>query len=130
VRIAATGTAFHLFRLDGSEFARSLIPRVQAEYQPNRALFFRVIGEYRSERRTALRAAGSGEPLFIDGAAQPGVRTNALRMDLLASLEPTPGTVAFLGYGSSLTTDGDFNWSRLERVTDGFFVKLAYRIRQ
>jgi hypothetical protein len=130
VRIAASGTAFHLFRLDGSEFARSLIPRLQAEYQPNRALFFRAIGEYRSERRTGLRAAGSDEPIFIDGAAQPAVRTNGLRVDLLASLEPTPGTVAFLGYGSSLETDGDFNWSRLQRVRDGFFVKLAYRVRR
>jgi hypothetical protein len=130
VRIAASGTAFHLYRLDGSEFARSLIPRLQAEYQPNRALFFRAIGEYRSERRTALRAAGSGEALFIDGEAQPPTRNNGLRVDLLASLEPTPGTVAFLGYGSSLVTDGDFNWSRLERVSDGFFVKLAYRIRR
>jgi hypothetical protein len=47
-----------------------------------------------------------------------------------ASFEPTPGTVAFLGYGSSLETDGDFNWSRLERVSDGFFVKLAYLVRR
>jgi hypothetical protein len=127
VRIAASGTAFHLFRRNGDEFARALIPRLQAEYQPNRALFFRVIGEYRSERRAALLAADSGEPLFVDGVAQSAVRTNGLRVDLLASFEPTPGTVAFLGYGSSLETDGDFNWSRLERVTDGFFVKLAYR---
>jgi hypothetical protein len=130
VRIAARGTVFQLFRLDGAEFARSLIPRVQAEYQPNRALFFRAIGEYRSERRAALGAAGSGEALFVDGAAQSAVRNNGLRVDLLASLEPTPGTVAFLGYGSSLETDGDFNWSRLERVSDGFFVKLAYRVRR
>jgi hypothetical protein len=130
VRIAASGTVLQLFRRDGDEFARALIPRLQAEYQPNRALFFRVIGEYRSERRAALRAAGSGEPLFIQGAAQPALRSNGLRVDLLASFEPTPGTVAFLGYGSSMETDGDFNWSRLERVSDGFFVKLAYRIRR
>ncbi|MBA3346914.1 MAG: hypothetical protein H0T44_16680, partial [Gemmatimonadales bacterium] len=130
VRIAASGTAFQLFRLDGSEFARSLIPRLQAEYQPSRALFFRAIGEYRSERRAALLAAGSGAPLFIGGVAQPAARSNGLRVDLLASFEPTPGTVAFLGYGSSLETDGDFNWSRLERVSDGFFVKLAYRVRR
>ena len=77
-----------------------------------------------------LLAPGSGDQLFIDGEAQPGVRTNGLRLDLLASFEPTPGTVAFLGYGSSLETDGDFNWSRLERVSDGFFVKLAYRVRR
>jgi hypothetical protein len=130
VRIAASGTALQLHRRSGDEFARSLIPRLQAEYQPNRALFFRAIGEYRSERRAALRAAESGEPLFIDGIAQPAVRTNGLRVDLLASLEPTPGTVAFLGYGSSLQTDADFNWSRLEWVSDGFFVKLAYRVRR
>jgi hypothetical protein len=130
VRLAASGTALQLYRRSGDEFARALIPRLQAEYQPNRALFFRVIGEYRSERRSALRAADSGEPLFIDSVAQPAVRTNGLRLDLLASLEPTPGTVAFLGYGSTLETDGDFNWSRLERVNDGFFLKLAYRVRR
>jgi len=128
VRVAASGTVFHLFRRNGHEFARALIPRLQAEYQPNRALFFRVIGEYRSERRAALLAADSGEPLFVDGVAQSAVRTNGLRVDLLASFEPTPGTVAFFGYGSSLETDRDFNWSRLERVSDGFFVKLAYRM--
>ena len=130
IRIAATGTVFHLRRLDGSEFARSIIPRVRAEYQPNRALFFRAIGEYRSERRAALRSADGGDALFIDGQAQPAIRSNGLRVDLLASFEPTPGTVAFLGYGSSLETDRDFNWSRLERVNDGFFLKLAYRIRR
>jgi hypothetical protein len=130
IRLAASGAALQLYRRDGGEFARALIPRLQAEYQPNRSLFFRAIGEYRSERRAALEAADSGEPLFIDGAAQPAVRRNSLRVDLLASFEPTPGTVAFLGYGSSLETDGDFNWSRLERVSDGFFVKLAYGIRR
>jgi hypothetical protein len=128
--VAASGTGFRLLRLDGSEFARAIIPRLQAEYQPNRALFFRAIGEYRSERRAALLDPESGDPLFIDGAAQPAVRSNGLRVDLLASFEPTPGTVAFLGYGSSLETDGDFDWSRLQRVNDGFFVKLAYRVRR
>jgi hypothetical protein len=38
--------------------------------------------------------------------------------------------VAFLGYGSSLETDGEFNWSRLRRRNDGVFVKLAYQIRR
>jgi hypothetical protein len=130
IRVAATGTAFHLFRMDGSEFARAIIPRLQLEYQPNRALFFRAIGEYRSERRAALLEPGTGDSLFVAGQAQPAVRTNGLRVDLLASFEPTPGTVAFLGYGSSLETDGDFNWSRLERLNDGVFVKLAYRVRR
>ena len=45
------------------------------------------------------------------------------------AFEPTPGTAAYLGYGSSLETDRELNLSRLERVSDGFFVKLAYRVR-
>jgi hypothetical protein len=130
VRVSALATLFRLFRLDGSEFARSTIPRLKVEYQPNRSLFFRVIGEYRSERRAALRDLSTGDSLFVGGAPQPATEYNGLRLDLLASFEPTPGTVAFLGYGSSMLSDREFNWSRLERVNDGFFVKLAYQIRR
>ena len=128
VRAALTGTIFRLDRLDGSEFARSTIPRLKIEYQPQRELFFRAIGEYRSDRLAALEDPTTGAPLFVGGAAQPLTEFNGLRVDLLASYEPTPGTVAFLGYGSSLETDEEFNWSRLQRTTDGFFVKLAYQI--
>jgi hypothetical protein len=130
VRVAVTGTVFRLDRLGGGEFARSTIPRLKVEYQPNRALFFRAIGEYRSERRAALVEPGTGQPLLVSGLAQPPTEFNGLRVDLLASFEPTPGTVAFLGYGSSLETSEEFNWSRLQRRSDGFFVKLAYQIRQ
>ena len=72
----------------------------------------------------------SGDSLFVGGAAQPTVEYNGFRLDLLASFEPTPGTVAFLGYGSSMESDDEFNWSRLHRVSDGFFVKLAYQVRR
>jgi hypothetical protein len=130
VRVTALATVFRLLRLDGSEFARSTIPRLKLEYQPNRALFFRVIGEYRSERRAALLDPATDDSLFIRGAAQPTTEFNGFRLDLLASFEPTPGTVAFLGYGSSLESDAEFNWSRLQRVNDGFFVKLAYQVRR
>jgi hypothetical protein len=130
VRIAATTTVVRLARLGGSEFARSTIPRLKVEYQPKRALFFRAIGEYRSERRTALRDPTTGDSLFVSGAPAAAEDFNGFRLDLLASFEPTPGTVAFLGYGSSLESDSEFNWSRLERVTDGFFVKLAYQVRR
>jgi Domain of unknown function (DUF5916) len=129
VRVTATGTAFRLFHLDGSEFARSIIPRLKLEYQPNRALFFRVIGEYRSERRATLRDPTTGDSLLVSGQPQPATDYNGLRLDLLASFEPTPGTVAFLGYGSTLESDREFNWSRLRRMNDGFFVKLAYEFR-
>ncbi|MGZ8391324.1 MAG: DUF5916 domain-containing protein [Gemmatimonadales bacterium] len=130
IRVTALGTVFRLFRLDGSEFARSTIPRLKLEYQPNHALFFRVIGEYRSERRDALQDPSTAAPLFVAGVPQPATEFNGFRVDLLASYEPTPGTVAFLGYGSSLESDLEFDWSRLERVNDGFFLKLAYQIRR
>jgi hypothetical protein len=89
-----------------------------------------VIGEYRSERRAVLLDPSTGDSLFVGGAPQPAMEFNGLRLDLLASFEPTPGTVAFLGYGSSLESDQEFNWSRLERMNDGFFVKLAYQVRR
>jgi hypothetical protein len=127
--MALTGTVFRLYRLDGSEFARSTIPRLKIEYQPKRELFFRAIGEYRSDRTAALVHPATGAPLFVGGAGRPTFEFNGFRMDLLASLEPTPGTVAFLGYGSSLETDQEFNWSRLRRRNDGFFLKLAYQMR-
>ncbi|HEU4681780.1 MAG TPA: DUF5916 domain-containing protein, partial [Gemmatimonadales bacterium] len=130
VRVTATGTVLRLLRLDGSEFARATIPRLKLEYQPNRALFFRVIGEYRSERRAELLDPATGDSLFVFGGAQPAVEFNGLRLDLLASFEPTPGTVAFLGYGSSLESHQEFSFSRLERVNDGFFIKLAYQVRR
>jgi hypothetical protein len=130
VRVTASGTVFRLYRLDGSDFARSTIPRLKLEYQPSRSLFFRAIGEYRSERRAALQEPGTGAALFVGGVPATATEFNGFRLDLLASFEPTPGTVAFLGYGSSMESDREFNWSRLERVNDGFFVKLAYQIRR
>ena len=66
----------------------------------------------------------------MGGLPQPATQFDGLRVDLLGSFEPTPGTVVFLGYGSSLETDQEFNWSNLERVNDGFFLKLAYQIRR
>ena len=79
VRMALTGTVFRLDRLDGREFARSTIPRLKVEYQPRRELFFRAIGEYRSDRTAALEDPATGAPLFIGGAAQPATEFNGLR---------------------------------------------------
>ncbi len=115
---------------DGSEFSSTSIPRIKAEYQPSRPLFFRAVAEYRSENHDALLDARTGQPLFVDGAQSVAGRTAGLRMDLLASFEPTPGTVAFLGYGSSLATPGTLDPADLERTTDGFFIKLAYQLRR
>lgn len=131
LRVTASNTYSRITRArDGSEFARTIIPRLKLEYQPNRSLFFRVVGEYVAERRSALEAAGSGDPLVVDGTPSLRDESNRLRVDWLASFEPTTGTVAFFGYGASLDDRTAFGFRRMQRANDGFFVKLAYQIRR
>ena len=115
---------------DASEFARTVIPRLKVEYQPTRALFFRVVGEYRSERQAALLDPATAQPLMRDGALAGALSIDGLRLDCLVSYEPTPGTVAFFGYGSSLESDRVLSLRDLHRQSDGFFVKLAYLFRR
>ena len=130
------GSSFDFERIertrDGSEFARAFIPRLQAEVQPTRALFFRLIGEWADESRAALVDARDGRPLLIGGEPVPAFEGRHLRLDFLASYEPTPGTVAFLGYGAGFGEGDDFSHRRgdLLRREDGFFLKLAYRWRR
>ncbi len=45
------------------------------------------------------------------------------------SYVPSPGTVVFAGYGASLTEPDAFRFRDLERVRDGFFLKLSYVLR-
>jgi hypothetical protein len=131
IRMEALGVALRIDRQrDRSEFARTIIPRLKLEYQPTRALFFRVIGEWRDERRDALRDARTGMPLFSADEPIPATEDKSLRADWLISYEPTPGTVAFLGYGSTLESPEGASWSRMRRSVDGLFVKLAYQFRR
>jgi len=115
---------------DGSEFATSVIPRFKVEYQPSVPLFFRVITEYQSTRRSELRDPVTGQVLLIGGTASSPLDNQGLRLDVLASYEPSPGTVAFLGYGSASTTTSAWDFATLERQSDGFFLKLAYLFRR
>ena len=130
IRITFTNSLQWLYREDGSSFARTVIPRLKLEYQATRSLFFRLIGEYRSERRDVLLDPVTGAPLLVNGLPAPATESNGLRVDALASFEPTPGTVAFLGYGSQLETPSGFGFRDLRRLRDGFFLKLAYQFRR
>jgi hypothetical protein len=116
---------------DDSEFARTLLPRLRFEYQPTRALFFRFIAEYRSERVAALEDAVTGAPLLENGVPVEAQETNRLQLDWLVSYRPSPGTIAYVGYGTLLdTTDPYARPSDMQRSQDGFFVKLAYLFRR
>jgi len=119
---------------DGSLVRVHRIPRLKLEYQLTRAIFFRFVGQYDSERRDALRdESRTGDPLLIrdaGGIYQPATVTasNGFRHDWLFSYQPTPGTVLFAGYGSSLDASA-FTLHGLERTSDGFFFKLSYLLR-
>jgi len=130
IRVAGLAALQRLTRaFDGSEVSRTVIPRLKVEYQPTRALFFRVVSELRDERRDALRAAGSSTVLHVDGVPSIATKSRNLRTDWLVSYEPSPGTVAFLGYGSTLERPETDGLSRFRRNADGFFLKVAYQFR-
>ena len=114
---------------DGTEFGRNIIPRVKLEIQPSRVLFVRVVAEYRSERQATWQTE-EGRLIAANGQAMPARESNRLRMDWLLSYEPTPGTVAFFGYGDTRADFQSSSLSGLERRSDGFFVKIAYQWRR
>ncbi|HEU4570511.1 MAG TPA: DUF5916 domain-containing protein [Gemmatimonadales bacterium] len=121
-------------RSDGSTVNVTQIPRVTLEYQVSRPLFVRLIGQYIRTDTDSLRDdSRTGLPLYRDtgsGLVRAGPRTvNDVRLDALVSYRPTPGTVLFVGYGSSYDAAGAYRLTDLDRRADGFFVKLSYLFR-
>ncbi|MEP6573808.1 MAG: DUF5916 domain-containing protein [Gemmatimonadota bacterium] len=123
-----------LRRSDGSKVGEGRIPRLKLEYQIARPLFVRLVGQYDAEQVAALRDDGrTNAPILI---LQNGtyVRTtaqqsNSFRGDVLVSYQPTPGTVLFAGYGSTLDEPKALHFSGLRRQVDGFFLKVSYLYR-
>ena len=131
IRSEARLQLVHIDRaVDGSEYARSVIPRLKVEYQPTRALFFRVVSEYQSQRTSGLRTPTGAQLFTQTGRPVVGGELGTMRTDWLVSYEPTPGTVAFFGYGDTRAGEESTRIVDLERQTDGFFVKLAYQFRR
>jgi uncharacterized protein DUF5916 len=120
-------------RTDGSTVDIWRSPRLKIEYQLSRPIFLRLVGEYTTERRDALRDdSRTNTPILIfDPDSNTYVRTAAFghrsfRGDLLFSYQPTPGTVLFAGYGSTLADPSQLGQTHLRRTEDGFFLKLSY----
>ena len=117
---------------DGSLVSATMVPRVKMEYQINRPMFFRFVGQYTSQQKDALRDdSRTNAPILIrraDGSFRPAPATErgSFRADWLFSYQPNPGTVLFVGYGSSMAGTDYFAPADLERTSDGFFVKLSY----
>jgi hypothetical protein len=122
-------------RADGQVTTHIRIPRVKFEYQLARPVFVRFVGQYTAiTGDTLLRDPSNGQPLLTLGGPlgfqyAERVPTKAFRVDWLFSYRPTPGTVFFAGYGSSMTEDDPLAFSRLRRVNDAFFVKASYLLR-
>jgi hypothetical protein len=121
---------------DGSTVGLRQIPRLKLEYQLSRPIFIRLVGEYDAERQDDLRDdSRTGSPvLFCDAGPIACSRANGFersrfRADWLFSYQPTPGTVLFVGYGSTLGSPLDASFRSLRRTDDGFFVKLSYLLR-
>ena len=118
---------------DGSTVGMRRVPRLKIEYQLTRAIFLRFVGQYDAEVRDALRDdSRTNDPILLrdptsgDFVSATRQTRNDLRYDWLFSYRPSPGTVFFLGYGSSLAEPGAFGFRGLQRREDGFFVKLSY----
>ncbi len=124
---------FYNRRSDGTNAGRIDIPRLKVEYQVSRAVFLRLVGQYTSNRQSDLRDdSRTNYPILIrdptDGVFKLATarEDNVLRVDWLFSYQPSPGTVFFAGYGSSLSEPLAFRFRRFERTSDGFFLKLSY----
>ncbi len=117
-------------RSDGARSMSTRIPRVDAEYQLTRSIFLRLVTQYTAASRSALLDPRTGQILLIqdDSVLTPSIESvsNGLRADWLFSYRPSPGTVFFLGYGSSMTEPVALAFRRLRRTEDGFFIKASY----
>mgnify|MGYP001110653694 CR=1 FL=1 len=109
---------------------------MKVEYQMTRAIFLRLVGEHDAQFVDALRDdSRTNLPIAIRSAAtgeyEPALREQVkrFRMDALFSYQPTPGTVVFFGYGSTLLEPHGRPEPGLRRVEDGFFVKVSYLFR-
>ncbi len=124
-------------RSDGSYVGIRRIPRLRLEYQVTRPIFVRLIAEQNGSFQDTLRDdSRTGLPIYLrdgQGGFVPASRqsTKRLRLDWLFSYQPTPGTVVFAGYGTSLAeVDTSLRGRQpLRRISDGFFAKISYLFR-
>src|SRR5438309_1313995 len=113
---------------DGSQFSRETIPRIKIEYQVSPPIFLRVVGQYAARSRSALRDR-NGNPILVGGVIDAGEVSNQFSADWLFSYRPVPGTLLYLGYGSTLEEPREFRFQNLHRTRDGFFGKISYLFR-
>ncbi|MEO8580073.1 MAG: DUF5916 domain-containing protein [Gemmatimonadales bacterium] len=115
-------------RTNGSRFSSETIPRIKVEYQVSPPIFVRLVGQYAARSRSPLRDR-NGNPILVNGVLDAGDTTNEFSTDWLFSYRPVPGTLVYLGYGSTLQEPREFRFQDLRRTRDGFFGKISYLFR-
>ena len=113
---------------DGSRFSTETIPRLKTEYQVTPAIFLRLVGQYPARSRSPLRDR-NGNSILVSGVRDTGSTTNEFAVDGLFSYRPIPGTLVYLGYGSTMEEPRGFRFQELTRTRDGFFGKVSYLFR-
>ena len=135
-------------RSDGSIVGNNRIPRLKMEYQLARPIFIRVVGEFDSFYRDALRDESStGRPIIAPDRCNNNVvgvtracQNTTFRGDFLFSYQPNPGTVFFLGYGSGYADTrsvaaqpfefpSSLGFKGYNRTDDALFLKGSYLFR-
>jgi hypothetical protein len=137
IRVNATYNGIFYHRHDdGSTVGRTLIPRLDAEYQITRGIFIRLVGQYDAQYQDSLRDDSRSElPIFIKSTTTgvisraSAATSNVLEGSFLFSYQPIPGTVAFLGYGNDSYEPLALHFTGLRRQADSFFLKLSYLFR-
>ena len=134
-------------RSDGSIVGNNRIPRLKVEYQIARPVFVRLVGEYQSSFRDALRdESTTGRPIITfdqcGGFAYQvtvACQRSFFRGDFLFAYQPSPGTVLFVGYGAGYADHraaaepfdfpASFGFRGYGRTDDALFVKASYVFR-
>jgi hypothetical protein len=86
------------------------------------------VGQYTARSRAPLQDR-NGNPILVDGVIDTGSTVNEFSTDWLFSYRPVPGTLVYLGYGSTLNEPREFRFQDLQRTRDGFFGKISYLFR-
>jgi len=113
---------------DGSRFSSETIPRIKVEYQVSPPIFLRLVGQYAARSRSNLRDR-NGNLILVNDVLDAGETSNEFSTDWLFSYRPVPGTLVYLGYGSTLEEPREFRFQNLQRTRDGFFGKISYLFR-
>jgi hypothetical protein len=135
-RLNGTFNAQYYWRhSDGSLVARTVIPRLDVEYQLTRTTFVRLVGQYNATYQDSLRDdSRTNLPVYFKNPAGAfsragATKSNVLEGSLLFSYRPVPGTVAFIGYGNDASEPNQLQFTGLRRQSDNFFVKFSYLFR-